>query len=436
MRDILLQLAKTNSKILYSFLFLILFDNFLHAQSLDTIFLKEAETIFTEIEQICNQDNGKLWGNNLYCPLIFAKRERRTAISNCKILFSNTIPYKGLNYGYLDDSIVISGSAYPINDTICAILPYELEDDYTIKLQAFLHEMFHVFQSNKGWKYVYNNSHLDNPHARVFLSCEIRALINTLSSDSTEKKRYLSEALFFRQQRNRIYPEKAIDEHLFEIHEGLADYTMYKLCLSSDEKINKCLIEKLESKLKSETYSRLYGYTVGAVYAFLNDVQPEWKHHIDTLSSLSMLTWKIYGIDYIKTDSAQIWADYGVDSLLIVEDSIFKIKLQLEKNVYQAINENKVLIIDYNNCHFGFNPSMVIGFNDDKNYYQIMEIRGNFGCLSTRYGCLLSDKIYVLLPPKIKLGCPKTYPEHFSIQLNKKWKIKNNLIVKSKNLEQ
>lgn len=400
------------------------------AQPADTPFVKEAEALFARVELICGQDSGRLWGGNLFCPLVVVQRESRAAVSNCEHLLARSIPYNGLYYGFLDDTVVIAGSACTINGILCVMLPWELAAD-TGTWQAFLHEMFHAFQNNKGWKYVYDNSHLDCPDARVLLSCEMRALLKALASDSAERKRHLSEALFFRGKRHRIFPEKAKDESLFEIHEGLADYTQYRLCLPSDEEIASRLGNKLSAVLNQDGFSRSYGYTVGAVYAFFNDVWPGWRLCVDTLSSLSMLTQRIYGIDIGATDSAIVWEDYCVDSLLVVEDSIFQVKIQIKEKVYQAIEQNNVLVLDYDGCQFGFNPNHVVGFDEGKNFYQFMEIRGDFGVVYTVYGCLLSDKIYVLIPDGVVLQEKETYPERFSLQLNKGWRIDGNSIISS-----
>ena len=402
----------------------------LRAQPADTTFVKEASTVFGSVERICRQDSGRLWGRDLCCPLVIARRESRAAVSNCEHLLARSIPYNGLYYGFLDDTVVIAGTACAINGTVCAMLPWELAAN-TGTWQAFLHEMFHAFQNNKGWKYVYDNSHLDRPDARVLLSCEMRALLKALASDSAERRRYLTEALFFRRQRNRISPEKAMDESHFEMHEGLADYTQYRLCLPSDEEIVSRLSNELSAVLNQDGFSRSYGYTVGAVYAFFNDVRPGWRLCVDTLSSLSMLTQRIYGIDIGATDSANVWEDYCVDSLLVVEDSIFQVKIQVKEKVYQAIEQNNVLVLDYDGCQFGFNPNHVVGFDEGKNFYQFMEIRGDFGVVYTVYGCLLSDKIYVLIPDGVVLQEKETYPERFSLQLNKGWRIDGNSIISS-----
>ncbi len=399
------------------------------AQTVDTSFLNASEAAFAEVERICMNDNGRLWGSSLLCPLVIARRDDHSAVCSRDGLLEPSVPFLKVFCGNLGDTVSVAGTALKIKNTVCALLPSEYALNHDL-LPAFIHEMFHVFQRNNGWEYNYDNSHLDNPDARAFLSCEMRALLNALAGDSIVRRRHLSEALFFRIQRNRLYPEKARDENLFEIHEGLADYTQYRLCLPSDDEMKTRIIRNLETTLEQEGYSRSYGYAVGAAYAFLNDVHPEWRLRIDTLSSLSMLTRRIYDVGRIVTDSAQIWEDYRVDSLLIVEDSVYQTKLKLKEDVYQAIGENRVLIFDYDGCHFGFNPNQVIGFGDGKNYYSLIEIRGDFGYVYTVYGCLLSDRIYMILPKKVKVGNRRAYPENFNIQLNKGWRVKNGRVVK------
>ncbi|NMD03775.1 MAG: hypothetical protein GYA71_10930, partial [Bacteroidales bacterium] len=37
---------------------------------------------FRQIEAVCNEDNGKLWGRNLYGPLMFVDRTTRRIVAN------------------------------------------------------------------------------------------------------------------------------------------------------------------------------------------------------------------------------------------------------------------------------------------------------------------------------------------------------------------
>ena len=157
-----------NFKIPHFLIFLILFppDGFLYGQIVDTSFLKNAEAIFTKVEHLCMKDDGGLWGENLYCPLVIVQRNTRAMACNCKYPFPTALPYGNIYYGCLDDSVIVAGSAYSINGTVCAMLPYELATD-TTNWQAFLHEIFHAFQRSKGMKYDYDNTHLERPDARV-----------------------------------------------------------------------------------------------------------------------------------------------------------------------------------------------------------------------------------------------------------------------------
>ncbi len=49
----------------------------------ETYFTAEkAELIFKKTEEICNLDSGKLWGTNLYGPLMFVDRDSRKIFAN------------------------------------------------------------------------------------------------------------------------------------------------------------------------------------------------------------------------------------------------------------------------------------------------------------------------------------------------------------------
>ena len=49
----------------------------------DTYFTPEkASQYFKSIEDICNRDNGKLWGKNLFGPMMFVDRTSRRIVAN------------------------------------------------------------------------------------------------------------------------------------------------------------------------------------------------------------------------------------------------------------------------------------------------------------------------------------------------------------------
>ena len=42
----------------------------------------KASQYFKEIEEICNRDSGRLWGKNLYGPLMYVERGSRRIVAN------------------------------------------------------------------------------------------------------------------------------------------------------------------------------------------------------------------------------------------------------------------------------------------------------------------------------------------------------------------
>src|SRR5450759_3338373 len=65
------------------FFFILLFLISCKGEKTDTYFTPEkASQYFKSIEDICNRDNGKLWGKNLYGPIMFVERTSRRIVAN------------------------------------------------------------------------------------------------------------------------------------------------------------------------------------------------------------------------------------------------------------------------------------------------------------------------------------------------------------------
>jgi len=111
---------------------------------------EKASVYFKEIEQICNRDSGKLWGKNLYGPIMFVERVTRRITSNLPDN-EGLLKYKdGVYTGLYPKELILSNAPVKFGGTQFAMTPLpEEEEMYRIKTRA-IHSLFHRFQENEG----------------------------------------------------------------------------------------------------------------------------------------------------------------------------------------------------------------------------------------------------------------------------------------------
>jgi len=110
---------------------------------------EKASVYFKEIEQICNRDSGKLWGKNLYGPIMFVERVTRRITSNLPDN-EGLLKYKdGVYTGLYPKELILSNAPVKFGGTQFAMTPLpEEEEMYRIKTRA-IHSLFHRFRKMK-----------------------------------------------------------------------------------------------------------------------------------------------------------------------------------------------------------------------------------------------------------------------------------------------
>src|SRR5438105_12873393 len=89
-----------------------------------------------------------------------------------------------------------------------------------------LHGLFHRIQAELGFTASNGfNEHLDTLEGRVWMQLEWRALRRALESSGSDRGEAIGDALAFRRERRRLFPDAADNERREEIKEGLPSYT-------------------------------------------------------------------------------------------------------------------------------------------------------------------------------------------------------------------
>ncbi len=391
----------------------------------------KASRYFKEIEEICNRDSGRLWGKNLYGPLMYVERGSRRIVANQPDNEGLLKLKDGVYTGLYPKELILNNAPVKFGGTQFAMVPLlPEEDEYRIKTRA-IHSLFHRFQENEGATVSsFNANNMDEKEARLWIKLEWKALRKAINNGGEERQLAVRDALIFRGSNRELYHKYAGDENKFETYEGLATFTYTLLCTNSREEFKSKLFENLDRVYSMQSYARSYGFIHGALYAFL-------------------LYDKGYDIKNIKTDNFDIGNavkelyDIELPSIcrdvagsLAINYDIATVNLEEEKrdtDIQESIHrqtslftERPVVFLELESPYFDFEPEDVHSLDTLGTLYNSLRVSDNWGKLTVeKGGCLVSNNLKFLRITAKAFKADKSHisGEGWHLILNSDWEL-------------
>ena len=267
-------------------------------KDIDTSKGNRVAKVFHNVRSLCDIDNGKLWGMNLYAPTLCIDTSR-TVWGNVKDN-NGALLFNGNCYvGKYPNDKNIANTAIEVFGQKWATVVLPFPSDSIVRNTTFCHEMFHYWQDSLGHTTrTYNNVHMDHKDARVLLKLEWKALYAACkSTDNLTRKDFIRDGLVFRKMRQKEYVKYYPDEAAFEIHEGLAQYTGRRLAISTDSIYLHYLEQDLNAYMKKGELVRNYAYFSGPMFGYLLDKSGHvWRPKINGNSDLGLLLQNAYNL--------------------------------------------------------------------------------------------------------------------------------------------
>ncbi len=392
----------------------------------------KAEAYFTKIEKICDADSGKLWGKNLFGPVMFIDRTSRKITANQPdqegLLRSKGNVYTGI---YPRESI-ISNSPMVFGGTLFAQAPLPPEEDELRILTRALHSLFHRYQLENWPDLVttYNTANIDEKQARLWLKLEWKALRKALNSAGEEKLLSIRDALIFRGSIRETYPLFAEDQNRFESYEGLTTFTYIHLVSKSPAEFYEILFDHFERIYSFQSYSRSYGFIHGALYATLLAQNGfDFKTIRSEKTDLGKLVQEVYGIalpSVCRDVAGSIAFYYNVEEIYREEEQRFRdLKDRLNKQI-AVFTEKPVVFIELESPYFDFEPEDVHSLDTLGILYSRLRVSDNWGKLSVnKEGCLVSSNYkYLRISAKgYKKEKNHLHGEGWNLVLDNNWEV-------------
>jgi hypothetical protein len=386
---------------------------------------------FDAIGAICREDAGDLWGEDLYGPIMFVDRKTRRIIANAQDSEKLLKLKDGVYIGSYPKEKLIDIIAFEFGGTLFGTvrLP-DIEDEYVIKAYA-IHSRVHCMQQKKGISpQSYNNRHLSERNARMWLKLEWKALSSAISSEGEERRLAIRDALIFRGARHEAYPAYVNDERRFENYEGLPTFSYTLLCTASREEQKNRLLEGIKFYYSRNTYHSTYGFIHGALYAYLLYDKGFRPAMLTTDNAdLGRLTSEYYSItmpEVIRDVAGSIAINYSIDIIRQEEtEREQRIKEEVAKKL-SVYTERPVVFLDLESPSFGFEPTDPSSLDTLGTIYKSLRVSDNWGKLIVNEtGCLVSHNLKeIRIPAKgIKTGKSHITGEGWDLWLADTWEL-------------
>ncbi len=365
---------------------------------------------FQEIE-IETKKYGKLWGSDLYGPLLLVDPNSRELFANFPDT-AGTLTQNGTIYsGILPGKINIANTAIDWSDRRWAMIMLPLPINKHERINLLGHELFHVIQPSLGFK-LFNteNNHLDQKDGRIYLRLELEALKKAIqTTNKIERKAHLTNALVFRQYRYSLFPEANVSENLLELNEGMAEYTGLILSGRNGKQASEHFVQSINSFMSNPTYVRSFAYHTTPVYGYLLDnTQKGWNRKISI--NVNLTDYFIKAFDISLPDDLKKTTDLNLNQYN--GKAIISEEKTREEKTKKLIAEYKSKFITqphfelvFEQMNVSFDPRNIIPIEDKGTVYPNIRVTDNWGILTVEDGALMSskwDKISVTIPLKME----------------------------------
>jgi hypothetical protein len=408
----------------------------------DTWFTNEkASFYFKKIEAACNSDNGKLWGKNLYGPVLFVDRSTRKIFSNFPDEEGLLKEKEGVYTGTYPKELIINNNPVYFGGTLFALAPLPGEDDEFRIISRAVHGLFHYFQETVGYTSTgYNTMNMDEKNARLWIKLEWKALRKALNSEGAEQQLAIRDALIFKGSNRELYQKYAADETRFENYEGLATFTSILLSVNSPEEYKTRLLEYLERVYTMQSYARSYGSVHGALYATLLhqkgfDFSSVRSENIDLGEKVREL-YNIQLPEVCRDVAGSLALNYDIET---IRNEEAQRETDIRERIHRQIStftEKPVVFLELESPYFDFEPEDIHPMDTIGTLYTRMRVSDNWGKLAVdKGGCLISNNFKYL---RITAKGFKEDKSHFegdgwTLNLNSDWElvpVEQNYIVR------
>jgi hypothetical protein len=360
----------------------------------------KAQALFDEAARLCHGDGGALWHHSLCGPILLVDWTDNTAVANQADAGGVLKPSGKVFVGPLPADVIIANTPIEWSGKRWTEMMWPLSDDVAHRHVVVSHELFHRAQLELGMiQHDGGNLHLDTLEGRILLQLEWRALARALTApDAAGRNAAVSDALLFRHERYRLFPDAQAEERALELNEGVAEYTGVRVGLPTARERTAFALRDLEFFVQSPTFVRSFAYATGPAWGLLLDrADPAWRGKL----AVAMKAGHAAGLDQMLQAALKLpepspatakarEADY--------DDTLRPRELARDQARRAHLAELKARLVDGPVLHlplahlhasYQFNPQTLEALGGDGVVYPTMTLSADWGALTVEQGALL-----------------------------------------------
>jgi len=360
----------------------------------------KAQALFDEAARLCQADGGALWHHSLCGPILLVDWTDNTAVANQPDPAGVLEPVGKVFAGTLPADVVIANTPIEWSGKRWTELLWPLPDDVAHRHVTLSHELFHRAQHELQMPMGDGgNLHLDTLEGRTLLQLEWHALARALvAPDAVARNAAVSDALLFRHERYRLFPDARAEEHALELNEGVAEYTGVRVGLPTARERTAYALRDLECFIQSPTFVRSFAYATGPAWGLLLDkADPAWRDEL----AAAMKAGHPQGLDDMLQAALKLpepspatvkarEADYD-DTLRPREQARDQARQAHLAELKARLVDGPVLRLPLAHLHasYQFNPQTLEALGSDGVVYPTMTLSADWGTLKVEQGALL-----------------------------------------------
>lgn len=389
-----------------------------------------ARAYIAEAARLCAQDAGRLWGQSLCGPLMFADPASRQIVANQADSRQALRLEEGLYVGTLPASEVIANTAFTWSGIHWTQVAWPLPEDANQRAVLLMHEAFHRIQDEVGLPARdADNAHLDSLDGRYLMQLEWRALARALTSKQDEPARAAArDALTFRARRYQLFPQAATAEPALELHEGLAEYTGIRIGLSSPSARADAALRRLSGHAGDPSFIRSFAYATGPALGLLLDRwSRRWRRQLAGEHGPAELLAASLKMDPAIVDTRELEAraaSYDGVTLHAAEVERDRTRRALIAQYRAVLLEGPVLTLKLLHMKVQFNPRNLVPLVPEGTVYPRLRVTDDWGELEANEGALLKSDwsaVSVAAPTEVLDAFARGHG--WTLTLNPGWKI-------------
>ncbi|MFN8240276.1 MAG: hypothetical protein U0X39_05925 [Bacteroidales bacterium] len=372
----------------------------------------------------------QLWDLDLYGPVLLVDPESLLTFSNMPDSAGVLKKTGDIWTGYFPKDLSVANTAMKWNGRTWAMIMLPLPENKKERLDLLSHELFHRSQPTLGFV-MYNpaNNHLDNKDGRVLLRLELEALGQAISSSSpVEAGRHVANALYFRNQRYKLYPDARKNENLLELNEGLAAYTGIAMSTRNDSELKEYFKSRISGLTANPSFVRSFAYLTTPLYGtILSASDRYWNRKTGKDTNLTDFFTSAFNLKVPESIDSTTIRIYN-STAIIAEERKREEKVNLMKEGYRKLFVDQPhLEIKLERMSLSFDPRGLMPLEGLGTVYMGLRIADTWGILSVSGGALLGsgwDRVTVSVP-KVT-GDKKVSGEGWVLELNEGFFVEKN----------